>query len=69
MASKRGPRPITIAKNIVARMLFIPGGRKLSIRSHTRLLKLLTDDNAASGTTDRKTAERRARTIRRRARK
>lgn len=74
MTRRSKKRPITVALNIVKRMYsapLTPFGefmRHLTPRSHSRLLAILTQANAASGTTDQRSAARRARTIRRKQR-
>lgn len=70
MPAPKGPRPITVALNIVKQMDLAvwdgPEKRELrftSAPSYRRLLAILTTLNAASGTTDERTAKRRRRTI------
>ena len=64
MPAPKGPRPITVALNIVKRMNYDRFGFPyFSRRSHARLVAILTELNAASGTTDTKSAQRRRRTI------
>lgn len=72
MPAPKGPRPITVALNIVKRMK-LSGLRRefhyMTGRSYDRLLAILTQLNAASGTSDARTAQRRRRTVaRKRAR-
>lgn len=65
MPAPKGPRPVTVALNIVKRMRVSPivGQMNISHRSHFRLMKILYELNAASGTTDERSATRRRRTI------